>query len=56
MKKVLAFILIYILSKGIPYLSPSLFSIEYTSENVTMLPTLQNGLFFQSQGYTKTKI
>ncbi|MBE6894152.1 MAG: phosphate ABC transporter permease PstA [Ruminococcaceae bacterium] len=37
---ILAFILIYILANGIPYITPSLFSMEYTSENVSMLPSI----------------
>lgn len=37
---ILVFILAYILIKGIPYLSPSLFSFQYTSENVSMMPGL----------------
>ena len=36
----LAFILIYILVNGIPHLTPSLFSYEYTSENVSMTPSI----------------
>lgn len=32
----------YILIKGIPHLSPSLFAWEYTSENVSLLPSLIN--------------
>ncbi|MBQ6930396.1 MAG: phosphate ABC transporter permease PstA [Oscillospiraceae bacterium] len=36
----LAFILIYILANGIPYITPSLFSMEYTSDNVSMLPSI----------------
>lgn len=36
----LAFILIYILVNGIPHLTPSLFSFEYTSENVSMTPSI----------------
>lgn len=36
----LAFILIYILANGIPHLTPSLFSFEYTSENVSMMPSI----------------
>ena len=32
----------YILVKGIPYLTPSLFSLEYTSENVSLMPSLIN--------------
>ena len=37
---ILAFILLYILANGIPYITPSLFSMEYTSENVSMLPSI----------------
>lgn len=37
---ILAFLLIYILAKGIPYLTPSLFSFDYTSENVSMMPSI----------------
>ena len=32
----------YVLVKGIPYLKPSLFALEYNSENVSMLPALIN--------------
>ncbi len=35
----------YILLKGIPYLRPSMFSWEYTSSNVSMLPAIVNTLF-----------
>ena len=28
--------------KGVPYLKPSLFALEYNSENVSMLPALIN--------------
>ena len=38
----LAFLLIYILVKGIPYLTPSLFAWEYNSENVSLMPALVN--------------
>lgn len=38
----LLFLVIYILVKGIPYLTPELFSLEYTSENVSLLPSLVN--------------
>lgn len=41
----LLFILSYILVKGIPHLSPELFSPTYTSENVSLLPALINTLF-----------
>ena len=39
---VLMFLVGYILVKGIPYLTPELFSLEYTSENVSLLPSLIN--------------
>lgn len=38
----LLFLVIYILVKGIPYLTPDLFSLEYTSENVSLIPSLIN--------------
>ena len=34
----------YILAKGIPYLDPSLFALEYTSENCSVTPALVNTL------------
>jgi len=36
----LASIVVYILANGIPNLTPSLFSIKYTSENVSLFPSL----------------
>ena len=39
---VLLFLVGYILVKGIPYLTPSLFSLEYNSENVSLMPSLIN--------------
>ena len=39
---VLIFLVAYILVKGIPYLTPSLVSLEYTSENVSLMPSLIN--------------
>lgn len=39
---VLAFLVGYILVKGIPYLTADLFSLEYTSENVSLVPSLIN--------------
>lgn len=39
------FLILYILIKGIPHLTPSLFAWEYTSENVSLLPALVNTLF-----------
>lgn len=38
----LIFIIAYILINGIPYLKPSLFSLKYNSENVSMLPSIIN--------------
>jgi len=35
-------LVVYILVKGIPNLTPSLFSIKYTSENVSLFPALVN--------------
>ncbi|MGI6177651.1 MAG: phosphate ABC transporter permease PstA [Eubacterium sp.] len=40
----LAIIIIYILYKGIPNLTPSLFAWEYNSENVSMMPAIINTL------------
>lgn len=39
---VLLFLVVYILVKGVPYLTPDLFSLEYTSENVSLMPSLIN--------------
>ena len=36
------FLVLYILIKGIPHLTPSLFAWEYTSDNVSMLPAIIN--------------
>lgn len=38
----LLFLIVYILKKGVPYLTPSLFAWEYNSENVSLLPALVN--------------
>lgn len=38
----LLFIIAYILIKGVPHLTKELFSIKYTSDNVSMLPSLFN--------------
>ena len=38
----LGFLVLYILVKGIPFLKPSLFSLTYTSENVSFLPSILN--------------
>lgn len=37
---VLLFLIGYILIRGIPYLTPSLFEMEYTSENCSMMPAI----------------
>jgi len=39
------FVVGYILIKGIPNLTPSLFALKYTSENVSLLPAIVNTLF-----------
>lgn len=39
---VLLFLVAYILIKGVPYLTPGLFSWEYNSENVSLMPALIN--------------
>ncbi len=39
---VLIFILGYIIIKGMPYLKPGLFSLHYTSENVSLVPAFIN--------------
>ena len=41
---VLLFIVGYILVNGVPYLTPSLFAWEYTSDNVSLMPALVNTL------------
>ena len=38
----LVFLIVYILVKGIPYLTPDLFAWEYNSENVSLMPALVN--------------
>ncbi len=38
----LLFLIVYILVKGIPYLTPELFAWEYNSENVSLTPALVN--------------
>ena len=42
---VAVFIVVYILIKGIPSLKPSLFSIEFTSSNQSMLPSIINTFY-----------
>lgn len=39
---VLIFLIVYILVNGIPYIKPSLFSMNYTSENASLMPALVN--------------
>lgn len=39
---VLLLLIVYILSRGVPYLTPSLFAWEYNSENVSLIPSLIN--------------
>ena len=41
---VLGFSVVYIVVKGVPHLTPSLFAWEYNSENVSMLPSIINTL------------
>lgn len=41
----IAFVIIYILVKGIPHLNLDLFAWEYNSENVSLLPALINTIF-----------
>ncbi len=36
----LVFLIGYILVKGVPYITPSLFALEYNTENVSLLPSL----------------
>ena len=38
----LGYLIIYILVKGIPNLSPELFALKYTTDNVSMLPSIIN--------------
>ena len=39
---VLIFLIAYILIRGVPYLTPGLFSLHYTSDNVSLMPALFN--------------
>ena len=39
---VLFFLIAYVLLHGVPYLTPSLFSLTYTSENASLIPALIN--------------
>lgn len=40
----LVYLIVYILVRGVPYLTPELFSAHYTSDNVSMLPAIVNTL------------
>jgi len=40
----LLFLIAYVLVKGIPHLKPSLFALQYNSDNVSMLPAIVNTL------------
>ena len=39
------YLIVYILVQGVPHLTPDLFAWEYTSDNVSMLPSMINTLF-----------
>lgn len=39
---ILSFIILYIFIKGIPYIKPSLFALEYNSDNVSLFPAVIN--------------
>lgn len=39
---ILGYLIIYILARGIPHLSPELFALKYTTDNVSMLPSIIN--------------
>ncbi|MEG0026768.1 MAG: phosphate ABC transporter permease PstA [Raoultibacter sp.] len=41
---IMLFLVGYILIKGVPYLTPSLFAWDYTSDNVSLMPSLINTL------------
>ncbi len=41
---VLGFLVIYVLVRGIPHLTPQLFAFTYTSDNVSMMPSIINTL------------
>lgn len=47
---VLLFIIIYILVKGIPHLSPGLFSLRYTTENQSIMPALLHTIELTAMG------
>lgn len=41
----LIFLLLYIITKGVPFLKPSLFALKYNTENVSLLPALITTIF-----------
>lgn len=45
---VLGFLVIYVLVRGIPYLTPQLFAFTYTSDNVSMMPSIINTLLMKA--------
>ena len=45
---VLIFLIAYILIHGVPYIQPSLFSLEYSSENASLMPALANTVIFSA--------
>ena len=48
---ILFIIIGYILIKGIPYLKPSLFALEYTTENVSLFPAIITTLIMTFLAY-----
>lgn len=51
---ILLFIICYVLVSGIPHLKPSLFALEYTSENVSLLPALISTIIITLMSLTIT--
>lgn len=49
---VLLFIIWHVLSNGVPYLRPSLFAWEYTTDNVSMMPAIINTLIIMAIALT----
>jgi phosphate transport system permease protein len=41
---ILIYLIAYVVANGVPYITPSLFEIEYTTENVSLLPSIFNTL------------
>lgn len=41
---ILGYLIVYILARGIPHISPELFALKYTTDNVSMLPSIINTL------------